>query len=74
MNYLKLALYSLFFTVFFYPLMEIASSGGRLFDSSFFTLAGFLAIFLYALSNVFMAAYSVDYGRKKDAEEKANSK
>ncbi len=72
MNYLKWGIYSLLFAFFFYPLMEMASFNGSIFSERFFSLTGFIAVFLYALANIYQASYSIEYGKKKDAEEAAS--
>ena len=71
MNYLKWALIAVIFALFFFPLMEMQSLGGSIFADSFFTSTGFLVVALAAMANLFFVNYSLEVGKKKDAEEAA---
>jgi len=73
MNFVKWALIAVLFALFFFPLMEMQSLGGSIFADSFFSSTGFLVIALAAMANLFFVVYSLEFGKKKDAEEaKAN--
>ena len=67
MNYLKWFLYAVVFMFFFYPLVEMASSSVEIFGRGFFSFTGFIAVFLFALTELLFAAYAYDFGRKKDS-------
>jgi len=69
MNYLKWVLIAVLFALFFFPLMEMQSLGGSIFADSFFSSTGFLVVALVALTNLFFTNYSLEVGKKKDAEE-----
>ena len=73
MNYVKWTLIAFIFALFFYPLMEFQAVSGSIFASSFFSSTGFLVIFLAALANLFFVVYSLEFGKKKDAEQNAKS-
>ena len=70
MNYVKLGLYGVIFTLFLYPLMGMAAPGETIFISDFFTSTGFICVALFAITMIYFSAYSWEYGKKKSAADK----
>jgi len=70
MNYLKWIFYSAILSIFLYIVAEtVLFDSGKLLPG-FFSLPGFILLFLFLLGELFNVGYSLDYAKKK----KANSK